>query len=240
MENPDLEHVPPDLCEKFLENQKLVSAPIVVDFDVQIGDGVSNEGIDPPGKTNRLKIKEESSIKEFLMSSLGFNITSLISNSIRKRIPKRLLKKKGSITGGKGITVVSDLVNSTLANKIDRSADFHEVERIMEVETGNNPSEDGFSDKGNGYGNMEGRGFGTGGEGEHFFSFGSDTGDIKEKRVVDSIKYKNPEVIMTESVEVSSGKGTGAVKQPVNVWSSEGITLAYKIKGKTDSKFFLR
>ncbi|KAI3664800.1 hypothetical protein L6452_43408 [Arctium lappa] len=130
----DLEHVPPDLMEFFLENQKMISTPIVVAFDVQIGSGMSYEGVDIPGKVNGTKLKEESSIKEILTSSLGSNLNSSILNSIRKRIPKKLMKKKGSITGSKEVAAAAALVNSNLANKIDRSAVLVDSKQKMDVE----------------------------------------------------------------------------------------------------------
>ncbi|KAI3685860.1 hypothetical protein L6452_35121 [Arctium lappa] len=72
------------------------------------------------------------------------------------------------------------------------------------------------------------------------FGNGSVVGNEKEAGDVNSGNSKVTEVEMTENGQLSSGKGNEAAKQSVNAWKSNGITLADKIKGKTDSKIVLK
>ncbi|KAI3669254.1 hypothetical protein L6452_40481 [Arctium lappa] len=102
MENPHLEHVPPDRRENFLENGRTVTAPIEFDSKHSIGSGKSFEGVDLPRKTNGPRIKEERLVKEILSNSLKFS------------------KKKGVKSGTKEVGFVIDLVESGHGNKIGK------------------------------------------------------------------------------------------------------------------------
>ncbi|KAI3664838.1 hypothetical protein L6452_43447 [Arctium lappa] len=134
MDCSDLENVPPDLRDNFLENFKIVSAPIECVSDVQLESANEYIGSDLPKKVSGLKIKDRKSFKDFLSSSLGFNVSSPFSNSIKKDTPKRISKGKGTITGEKKIAATVDLVKSDLANKSDRSSVFVRFEEKMDVE----------------------------------------------------------------------------------------------------------
>ncbi|KAI3720486.1 hypothetical protein L6452_21404 [Arctium lappa] len=69
------------------------------------------------------------------------SVASPSSKSIRKRNPKRISKRKGSIIGKKEIAAVVDLVESDLANKTDRYDVFIGSEKKMEVEATKSSSE---------------------------------------------------------------------------------------------------
>ncbi|KAI3677939.1 hypothetical protein L6452_37213 [Arctium lappa] len=141
MDNLDLEDIPPDLREIFLPNLKTVSEPIDSNSDCLIGSAYGCDGVNLPQKTKGVKVKKEKSIKELLLSSLGFNVASPISTAIRKQIPSRISKKKGSISGDKKINAAIDLVELDLLNKKDRSSGLLCYEKKMAMEADNSPSE---------------------------------------------------------------------------------------------------
>ncbi|KAI3668869.1 hypothetical protein L6452_40085 [Arctium lappa] len=287
MDYPDLEDIPPDLREFFFENSKI-----------------------------------KKSILELLSNSLGFNSGSPISNAIKKQVPPKISKKRGSITNDKVTTAVVDLVKSDLAIKIDRSETFVDSKKDMIIEDVINQSEvnmpsnsvvnydlsrdskisesspadfsyvnksanvlnknsvniknvinlyeaisnNSLNRNANNFAgastvqkpiggsvkfdygsihvkpsiisvmndsidnesglNMEGGWIGASGKGGHYFTFGNSSG-ANGNGVSD--------VNMEDKVESQSDAiKTNLPKQPSNAWNSKGVTLADKIKGKTD------
>ncbi|KAI3759265.1 hypothetical protein L6452_06952 [Arctium lappa] len=133
MDSPDLENIPPDLAEIFLENRKIVDAPVEFDSEVMIGSGNSFDGVNLSGKTSKSKVKEGSLIKEVLSSSLGSNVKSPISNSIRKSTPRKF-SMKGAKLGAKEVESVINFVKSGFGNRIVKVSGVTGVKQKMEVD----------------------------------------------------------------------------------------------------------